>query len=672
MTRKPQNSATPRVRREADARLQRYTDLYDFAPVGYFTLTQDGLLRQVNLTGARLLGIERDRLSKRRFGSFVALGSRPVFNALIEKVLIKGDKETAEVRLKKGKAAPLWLGLEVTASENRQEIYMVAVDITERKQAQMEIERLKKLAEQKLRRNEAVLKLFVEHSPAAIAMLDHEMKYIVASHRYLEDYDLGKRDIVGQSHYEVFPDIPECWKESHRRCLAGAIESMEEDPFPRLSGQRDWIRWELRPWHDVNGEIGGLILFSEVITERKRAEAELQKRFRELNTIYESAQHLQKLTTPEELSTEIIWTLEKISGYEYGAVLLVDGATGRLIPFAISAQGGDPAFAEQDKAYILSHAPRVGRGITGWVAEHGESALVNEVTHDSRYYGLRENIRSELCVPLWINEKVFGVINIESAKPGAYTLDDQRVLETIAAQFATAIQNTRLLESVREQAGHLRALSMRLADVGEAERRELARELHDRVGQSLTVLNLNLTLIRNQLPPESAQKLNLRLDDSLALVAETMGHVRNVMTELRPPALDDYGLTAALRLYAEQVSQRTGLRVSINGADLAPRLSPAAEIALFRVAQEALTNTLKHAHATHVAITLSETEGRICLSLADNGVGFDPAALTPASEHWGLLSIRERALAVGGQVRLEAAPGQGVRLSVEIERRPRP
>ncbi|OGO03943.1 MAG: hypothetical protein A2Y72_04740 [Chloroflexi bacterium RBG_13_53_26] len=139
-------------------------------------------------------------------------------------------------------------------------------DITERKRA-----------EEAMKRNERVLRLFVEHSPAAIAMFDRDMKYIVASRRFLMDYDLGDRNIIGRSHYEVFPEIPERWREIHRRCLAGAVEKSEEDPFPRADGRTDWVRWEIHPWYKTQGEIGGIILFSEVITERKQAEEELRK-----------------------------------------------------------------------------------------------------------------------------------------------------------------------------------------------------------------------------------------------------------------------------------------------------------------------------------------------------------------------------------------------------------
>jgi len=132
-------------------------------------------------------------------------------------------------------------------------------------------------AEERSRRGEQVLRLFVEHSPAAIAMFDRTMTYIVASRRYLADYRLGGQDLVGRSHYDIFPEIPERWKAIHRRCQAGAVERCEEDPFPRADGRLDWVRWEIRPWYESDGQIGGVILFSEVITARKESEAALRQ-----------------------------------------------------------------------------------------------------------------------------------------------------------------------------------------------------------------------------------------------------------------------------------------------------------------------------------------------------------------------------------------------------------
>jgi two-component system, LuxR family, sensor kinase FixL len=129
--------------------------------------------------------------------------------------------------------------------------------------------------EDQLQVNEQNIRLLIEHTPAAIAMFDRDMRYIIASRRWLEDYRLTGKNIIGLSHYEVFPEISQEWKNMHRRCLAGEVIHCDEDTFPRADGNIDWVQWELCPWYTINKEIGGIIIFTEVITERKRAKEQL-------------------------------------------------------------------------------------------------------------------------------------------------------------------------------------------------------------------------------------------------------------------------------------------------------------------------------------------------------------------------------------------------------------
>jgi signal transduction histidine kinase len=160
------------------------------------------------------------------------------------------------------------------------------------------------------------------------------------------------------------------------------------------------------------------------------------------------------------------------------------------------------------------------------------------------------------------------------------------------------------------------------------------------------------------------------LDDSLSLLEETAQSIRDVMADLRPPALDEYGLVAALRCYAERFSKRTGMRTLVEGGNLSTPLSTITAMALFRIAQEALTNVSKHGQASEVIIRVEDMDEGVCLTIADDGVGFDLEGTDAFAGEpgWGLMTMRERAEAVRGQLHVESKPGSGTRVIVKVPR----
>jgi signal transduction histidine kinase len=211
----------------------------------------------------------------------------------------------------------------------------------------------------------------------------------------------------------------------------------------------------------------------------------------------------------------------------------------------------------------------------------------------------------------------------------------------------------------------LRALTRRLVEAEETERRRLARELHDRVGQNLSALNINLDILLGQMKgPAADSAARRRLEDSLKLVDGTLQSIENVMAELRPALLDEYGLAAALAWYGEEYSQRTGIRVGVQAGEAGARARPEAAVALFRIAQEALNNAAKHAGPNKVTVGLEEKDGELLLQITDDGKGFDPTAAPRG--RWGMTNMRERAEAAGGRLLVSSVPGSGTTVSAAV------
>lgn len=350
-------------------------------------------------------------------------------------------------------------------------------------------------AEEALRESKELLGLFVEHAPAALAMFDDQMRYLHASRRWRADYGLGDRELRGVSHYEVSPEVPEQWKEAHRRGLAGEVLSGEADRFERADGSEQWIRWEVRPWRDAEGSVGGIVIFSEDVTERKAADAALLR-----------------------------------------------------------------------------------------------------------------------------NERL-------------------------------ALQ--------RQQ---LKALAERLQQVREEERKRVARDLHDQIGQILTAIKMDMAWVVRHLPG-SKDELHERLAGSIKMVNEGVRSVRSICSGLRPGVLDDLGLAAAIEWQANEFASRTGIpcKVTVPADEL--KLNGDRATALFRIFQECLTNVARHAEAREVKTSLKEQDGIVLLVVEDSGKGFRQSEVAGSL---GILGMKERAQVCGGDVQVSSAPGKGTTVTVRV------
>lgn len=222
--------------------------------------------------------------------------------------------------------------------------------------------------------------------------------------------------------------------------------------------------------------------------------------------------------------------------------------------------------------------------------------------------------------------------------------------------------------SLAEHVDVLQRISRQIFEVQELERSAISRELHDSVAQDIGAVSLNIAILRNLLPKSTNVMLLQRLDDSQELLEAATQRLRNVMVDLRPPGFDEFGLVPALRAHAERVARRAGFDVQVSGENPMPPISASEAMALFRIAQEALTNVVKHADASSVQITLTSDAELISMEIRDNGVGFEPKSPQQKFAHIGLMTMAERAELIGAQCSVRARPGEGTAVLIRLER----
>ncbi len=258
---------------ERKAAETQFKQVFESSPIGMLMIAENGAITLANPRIAQIFGYGCGELTGRPVETLFPERDRTI----VQEQRISLTEAGASQLMAKGRALygrrrdgtefPVEIGLIPIETPQGRQILASIVDITEHKQA-----------EERLMHSRDLMRSFVEHSPAAIAMLDLDLRYVAASHRWLQDYRLGDQDLIGRHHYDVFPEIramPE-WQAIHQRCLAGAVERREEERFVRADGSENWLRWEVRPWQDVTGKVGGIILFTEDITDQQRAREALR------------------------------------------------------------------------------------------------------------------------------------------------------------------------------------------------------------------------------------------------------------------------------------------------------------------------------------------------------------------------------------------------------------
>jgi signal transduction histidine kinase len=262
-------------------------------------------------------------------------------------------------------------------------------------------------------------------------------------------------------------------------------------------------------------------------------------------------------------------------------------------------------------------------------------------------------MRTALYVPLLFHGEAIGVLTARDkvGRDPRFTDEDVRLAEVFAQRASVAVHRSRLVA---------RAALQRVVTAQEAERRRLARELHDETGQALTSILLGLRSVEDARGDEERLRAVSELRE---LVRSTLQDVRQLAVDLRPTALDDFGLVPALERLTHSFAESTGIRVEFQST-VAERLPPEVETALYRIVQESLTNVVKHARASSVSVVISRRRDAVTAVVEDDGVGFDVGSTRGGGV--GLVGMRERMALLGGRLTLETTPAAGTTLLAEV------
>ena len=376
--------------------------------------------------------------------------------------------------------------------------------------------------------------------------------------------------------------------------------------------------------------------------------------------LYESSTRwLRQLESLNEIGTALASEIELEPLLGLVARRLRELVRARLVLIALP-QGGamTVAAAEGDETQGIAGARlELGGSKAGRVLQRGRSERVDSVLDDPEVDQLAARqlgVRSALYVPLIARGRAIGVLiahDREGSSP-AFSDDDLRLAESLADRAAVAVD-------LSERVG--RDALARVVKAQELERKRLARELHDETGQALTSILLGLKPLEQsaRTDEERAAMASLR-----ELVVSTLRDVRRLAVELRPSALDDFGLATAVERLADTFRDSTGMRVDVETRLGEVRLPPEVETALYRIVQEALANIVKHAEATHVSILLTRKEFSVAAVVEDDGKGFDET--DTGDNVLGIVGMRERVGLVGGRLAIESGSGSGTTVAAEV------
>jgi PAS domain S-box-containing protein len=623
-----QNEELRRTQAELDSAHARYFDFYDLAPVGYVTVNEKALILQANIKTAALLDLPRAKLIGKKLPSFMPVADADRYYLLCQQALASASAQSCELRLNNSRGNPVWVSLQAIAVPGDQGtavIRMVLSDIAARKNL-----------EERLICSEANTQAVLDGASDAIFITDTAGRYQYVNLQATKLLGFSRDELLGMSFSDITPenDLATARVLFQQLLQTGVLRF--EPLLKRGDGSTVWTELNCRVLAD--GRVFGAC---RDITERKQAEA-----LRLANTKFRDA---------------ILDSVpSQIAVLDPTGIIVAVNRTWREFARNNSATPGELVNNSQIGTNYLDNC------CTAQVGDSQESATLARDGILSVIRGTAPFFRLEYPCHSPTQQRWFAMavtpLNVEN--PGVVIthtdITEQRQLRDHL--LAQAVETE--MAASRQQLRELVAFN---ATAIEAERKHIAREVHDELGQVLTALRMDMSLLHMQfgaLDPALPTKVN----NLKVLVDRAIQGVRNVATSLRPMALD-MGLAAAIETLSAEFTARTEITCTFSSQhDLMDMDEPRA-VEVYRIVQESLTNVSRYAQASQVQITLGFSGNALCVEMCDNGVGF-LAAEVQQVKTFGLLGMRERATALGGRLDINSVPAQGtvVRLTVPVQK----
>lgn len=669
---------------------RRFRELVESAPVSV-VIVQDGRIRYANPRNVEMIGYTLEEQAAGDPLDFVFEEDREMVARRISDAL-GGERATGQFQLrivnKRGESRWWEISTAVIEYEGKPAVVGIGSDITDLMQM-----------EQALRESEEKYRRMIEVAQEGIWTIDEGAVTTYVNRRMAEMLGYTEEEMLGRHLFDFMDEEGRKIAEANIERRRTGISEQHDFEFLRKDGERIYAILETTPLVDEDGAFRGAIAYVADITERRRAEKALQWEMEVNRALADVAGAMLSKTEIDEISCVTLENARRLTDSPFGYVGYIDTSTGYLICPTMTRDIWEALGVEGKDVVFKDFA-----GLWGWVIRERKALLSNQPTRDPRFPGTPEGhipIERFISVPAMVEDALVGQIALVNSERD-YESRDLAFLERLADLYAIAVlgmwserelegYREHLEEQVRERTGELmeanirlhrevearkereeelrvtaaqlRALTVHLESWREDERRRIAREVHDRLGQELTGLKMDLSLMARHLPEEEG-KYQERIGNLARLVDGIIQSVREISLELRPGILDDLGLAAALEWQMENFGAKAGLETDFVSMLDDDHIDPDLGITLFRISQEALTNVSRHAEARRVHMELSESGGEITLVISDDGKGIGARAFEAGS--FGLLGMRERAHAYGGDVEISGAEGSGTRVTVRI------